>query len=113
MEPGTAPIQDVTLTIKLRNALVHYTPEDVAADVSHELDALRPRFAASALMAGSGNAWWPDHCLGAGCADWAQRSVTALADTVAGRLGVEPNYMRLRDRGWDGQPPAAIAGAER
>lgn len=109
MDAGTAPIQDVTLAVKLRNTLVHYTPEDVAADVAHELDALRPRFAANLLMAGSGNAWWPDHCLGAGCADWAHRSVTALTDTVAGTLGIEPNYVRHRDRGWDGQPPTVIA----
>jgi hypothetical protein len=109
MDAGKAPIQDVTLVIKLRNALVHYTPEHVAADVAHELDALRPRFDANPLMVGTGNAWWPDHCLGAGCADWAHQSVTALADTVAERLGIQPNYMRLRDRGWDGQPPAVLA----
>ena len=63
--------EDVTYLVKLRNWLVHYTPRTVSAEDPHTLDHVRGRFADNALMAGGGNAWFPDHALGAGRAGWA------------------------------------------
>lgn len=69
LDKGAQPFQDAALLLALRNALIHFRPESVAADVDHRFTkSLRGRFADNALMSGSGNAWWPDHALGAGCA---------------------------------------------
>ncbi len=86
--------------IRLRNAIIHYQPEDVSAAYEpHDFEqSLRGRFPDNALMCGSGNAWWPDHALGHGCAAWAHRSVKALTDHVVDVLGIRPNYRALEGR---------------
>ena len=90
------------MLVKLRNAVAHYQPEHLFANVPHRL---KGKFAANALMAGAGNPWWPDLCLGAGCAAWAIQTAMALADHVASAVGITPNYQRIRQRGWMDQPP--------
>jgi len=95
LDKGAEPYQSAALLMGLRNALVHYRSESVAADVEHRFTkALRGRFPDNRLMTGSGNPWWPDHALGAGCAQWAYTSAKALADVVAEALQIEPNYHR-------------------
>ena len=95
LDRGAEPYQGAGLLIKLRNTLVHYKSESVSVDVEHRFAKdLRGRFADNRLMEGSGNAWWPDHALGAGCAQWAFESAKALADAVADALRIRPNYRR-------------------
>lgn len=94
-ERGAQPFQDAALLIGLRNALIHYRPESIAADTDHRFTkSLRGRFDDNALMSGSGNAWWPDHALGAGCARWAYDSAKLIGDALSDKLGIEPNYRR-------------------
>jgi hypothetical protein len=96
-EPGQPPYQDASLVVRLRNELVHYKPRSLGGDAEHTLARqLGGKFADNALMAGSGNPWFPDKCLGHGCADWSVRSVVALADNFFGRIGVDPNYQRVQ-----------------
>ena len=52
------------------------------------------------LMAGGGNAWFPDHALGAGCAGWAVPSVRALVDEFVAVIGCRANY-RITGPGWE------------
>jgi hypothetical protein len=104
LDRGVQPFQDAALLMALRNALIHFRPESVAADVDHRFtSALRGRFADNALMAGSGNAWWPDHALGAGCALWAYTSARAMADAISTEIGIRPNFQR-HDRTWFAEP---------
>jgi len=108
LDRGRQPYQDASLVIRLRNAIAHYQPEDLSADDPHKMEgALRGKFADNALMAGSGNAWWTDHALGYGCADWGHRSVKALADRVSDELGILPNYRRVEASGWFGRGPGS------
>jgi hypothetical protein len=87
--------RDVESLVVLRNSITHYRSEDVAADVEHDLTArLQDKFSPNVLMTGSGNPWWPDHCLGFGCAAWSRALVSEYADLVVNRVGVRPNYMR-------------------
>jgi len=95
-------------TIALRDKIVHFRPEDRSAeDEAHEMEKkLRPKnFPDNALMAGSGNAWWPDHALGHGAAVWAHRSVKALTDHVSDTIGIAPNYRRQEAAGWFSRTP--------
>ena len=75
LDRGAPRAQDAALLIRLRNALVHFRPENVATDETHELEKrLRGKFADNRLMEGSRNPWWPSHGLGHGCSEWAVRS---------------------------------------
>lgn len=89
---GTAPYQGAYDVLRLRNALVHYTPEWVPSDKPHRFDALRSRFQENALMRNAGNAYFPDKCLGAGCANWCITSALAFADNFHAQLRLRPNY---------------------
>ncbi|MDX2381291.1 MAG: hypothetical protein QNM02_16205 [Acidimicrobiia bacterium] len=65
----------------------------MAAHRAHDFDdMLKDRFPSNGLMAGSGNPWWPDHALGAGCARWAHASAEALADFLVDETNVNPNH---------------------
>ena len=97
LDRGAEPYQSAALLLRLRNTLVHYHSESVAADVEHRFEvAMRGRFADNTLMAGSGNPWWPDHAMGAGFGHWAFESAKTLADAVSDALGITPNYRRLQ-----------------
>jgi hypothetical protein len=103
LDQGAAPYQDAQLVIQLRNAIAHYQPEDLSIDTPSKIEReLKGKFADNSLMAGPGNPWWPDHCLGHGCAEWAWQSALALADRVSSRVGISPNYSRLRKDSWSG-----------
>ena len=73
---------------------MHYTPKTVSAEdpVYTHIYHVRSRFADNALMAGSGNAWFPDHALGAGCARWAVQSARAFGDEFVAVIGCKANY---------------------
>ena len=104
LQADATPHHDATLLVRLRNELVHYAPESVPAgrpsDSSttraHKLElALAGKFALNPLMA-NGNPFWPDKCLGFGCAKWAMESALALADEFFKRIDWTPNYEHLR-----------------
>lgn len=106
LDRGAAPVQDAALLIRLRNALVHFKPENIAADEAHDLEkALRGRFPDNRLMEGSGNPWWPSHGLAHGCSEWAVRSARELADCVLDEVRINPNYRRIEAAGWNGRLP--------
>jgi hypothetical protein len=85
------------LTLRLRNALHHFEPDTLGETVPQlPLEReLRGKFAANQMMAGMGNPYFPDHCLGAGCAEWAWRSCKAFADYFFKGVRIKANYRRL------------------
>jgi hypothetical protein len=100
---GQAPYQDAQALVLIRNALVHYRPESRAA--GDEADAnltalgkkLTGKFPLNPLT-GKGNSFFPDKCLGHGCAAWSVRTSVALADEFFAHLGCAAPYQRLRPR---------------
>ena len=95
-DKGLAPYQDASLVIKLRNALTHFSPQTRATDTLDKMArSLRGKFDPNRLMAGSGNPFFPDHCLGNGCAEWAVGAVHKYADEFFARLELQPNYQRV------------------
>jgi hypothetical protein len=104
LETGRAPFQDAKLLLELRNTIVHYHPESLPTDESHKLElGLRGRFDPNALWDAGTGPWWPNHCLGHGCAKWAATSVVRFADHVCGELGLDPNYRRVATGGGYGK----------
>jgi hypothetical protein len=107
LDRGAAPYQDARLVTRLRNTILHFRPQTVAFDEVHRLEGLlKCRFPENRLMAGSEHPWWPSHCLGHGCAEWAARSVVAFADRVCGELSIKPQYQHIA-KDWHGKPPGS------
>ncbi len=79
MNHGIAPIQDAKQVLELRNALMHAKPES-ATDDSLAFANLKSKFPANALTRGTNCAFFPDKCLGSGCALWAAKSTRIFAD---------------------------------
>jgi hypothetical protein len=92
-DPGASPFQDVKLLIVIRNKLIHFRPAwQAQGDVAKEEQMLTGKFAENSLMAGMSSAWFPNKCLGAGCAEWAWRVSLLLADDWSARLNVPSSY---------------------
>jgi len=68
--------ENARLVLRLRNAILHYRPEDVGRGRGTPArEALRGTFDDNPVMAGShGKPWWPDDAVGHGAAMWAHRS---------------------------------------
>ena len=77
---GTQSFQNAQLLIRLRNYLIHYKPEWIGTSESHKLgEQLQQRdFQPNSLSVGSANPYFPDKCLGYGCANWHRPKVQAV-----------------------------------
>jgi hypothetical protein len=103
-ERGALPYQDADLLKKLRNMVVHAKPETSAPGVEHKLERrFKSKFPANRLMRGQRNPYFPDHCLGSGCAEWAVKAAVELADEFFARMDLMPHYKKT-----DYEPDAAI-----
>jgi hypothetical protein len=86
----------MNLLIRLRNELIHYKPRNLASPTVHRLEKrLTGRFATNKLMTGAGNSFFPDHCLGHGCAEWSVTSSEMYMNAFFADLGIVPNYQRV------------------
>ncbi len=106
LNKGDPLYQDAQAIIDLRNALVHFRPQDLSPEDPDKMELrLKGRFADNKIMVGSGNPWWPNQCLGWGCARWSLQAVTAVADHLVLTTGVEPAYVRFRAENQLGNVP--------
>jgi hypothetical protein len=105
LDKGKNPFQDVLLIIKLRNSLTHYEPEWITHQLEDNKDSyvphdfekkLKSKFPLNPLL--SGNPFYPDKCLGYGCAEWAVVSGINFADEFFKELGAIPRYEHIRGR---------------
>ncbi len=95
LEKGKSPYQDAALLIELRNALTHFKPAWIVADVSsdpvqmteHELEKkLSGKFSTNPFT-GRYNPFFPDKCLSAGCAAWALEASHERVKEFFSRMG--------------------------
>lgn len=87
--------QDTFLLIRLRNLLVHSRAVTRGSSELNPLESLlKPKFARSRLTHNSADPFFPDQCLGAGCANWASASAQTFADEFFRLLKLVPNYQR-------------------
>src|SRR5688572_1580636 len=86
--------KNVERLLELRDALVHHQPERHDERQRHQSlqRRLRTCFAPNTLLPARAR-WFPDMCLGAGCATWALRSAEAFSDEFCRRMGI-PSRVR-------------------
>lgn len=96
LNAGAAPMQDAGYLIKIRNDVTHHRPVSRVhgeEDRKYKNDGIAKRFPENQLMAHSPmNPWFPDRCLGAGCAAWAAATARAVADEWTSRLALPRLY---------------------
>lgn len=103
---GTSLIQNITVLIKLRNALVHYEPESVITKDIAETSTIKKQKLEQQLKGkfplnpytGIDNPFFPDKCLSLGCALWAFNSCINFTDDFFMKLGIVPTYQRIRHK---------------
>lgn len=97
-DKGIGAYQGAQCLIDLRNALVHAEPKSRPVggtgnkkEVNHLESALRGRFKEN-QRTGDGNPWFPDKCLGAGCAQWTVDVSCTFSREFFKRMGlIDPN----------------------
>ncbi|MEV6942989.1 hypothetical protein AB0N07_13510 [Streptomyces sp. NPDC051172] len=103
-DTGKGPFQNAPQVVKLRNALVHYSPEWQIGVGASEDEAvkgiarqLEGKFPGNPFFP-KGNPFFPDRCLGHGCTEWAWNIVFDLMGEFFKRVGVTPVYNDVRDQ---------------
>jgi len=86
--------KNVERLLELRDALVHHQPErhDERQRYQHLQRRLRTCFSPNTLL-GARARWFPDLCLGAGCATWSLRSAEAFSNEFCSQMGI-PSRVR-------------------
>ena len=104
-DTATQPYQDTDTLVKLRNMLVHAIPariplgstiqiaeNDIQIAENDVLKILASKNFALHPFADENSPFFPDKCLGAACAKWAENTARTFADEFFSRLGVTPAY---------------------
>jgi len=117
-DKGANPYQDAKLAVDLRNLLVHFKPEvrQIAMGAGNRLppdffeSTYRSKFEENPLLVkitvgGTpggplelDSPFFPERCLGSGCAQWAFRSMLAFTNEMFRRLGTAWYYHWLFDK---------------
>lgn len=103
-DQGSNPFQDSHYLTRLRNALIHYVPEWITnfSDINevdpHKFEGmLKGKFNLNPLT-GAGNPFYPDKCLGHGCAEWAVKSSIKFVDEFFEKLSATPIFDHIREQ---------------
>jgi hypothetical protein len=97
-DKGRRPYQHVEPLIRLRNALVHFTPEMHWSDEVHYVEKrIAHLLPSNPLLDASTRPWFPNQPLCAGVAEWAWRACKLFVDEWEAQLG-------LAHRGFEGMP---------
>ncbi|HVF38913.1 MAG TPA: hypothetical protein VM939_03360 [Gemmatimonadaceae bacterium] len=84
-----APFLDADSLVHLRDALLSYRPDWEDRRGRHRTleKRLQAKFPQNALVSEHAP-WFPDRCLGAGCAKWAVRTVELFSDDFSHRMAI-------------------------
>lgn len=87
--PDRMPYLDADNLVRLRDALISYDPEwDDDRGKHHTLESrLQKKFPPSPLVS-SRRPWFPDQCLGSGCAKWAVETVQSFTNDFYRRMAL-------------------------
>lgn len=80
------------LLVELGNLITHFRPRNVQSGEEMAIQKkVGSRFPVTRLLPpDSGNPWFPDKCLGVGCALWAVSTAAKFAKAFYDRLGLAP-----------------------
>lgn len=97
--------ENASILVELRNMLMHFKPEWNSIhspymsenENQHKLTSkLEGKFKLSVFFKNSGNPFFPDKCMGCGCAEWVIKNSLMFVDEFYRRIGIKPNYDHVR-----------------
>lgn len=93
--------QSIIELVNLRNRLIHYEPKwqnkDPDIDDPYQIKGLEGKFLLNKFLEKSGNPFFPDRCLGAGCSKWAVINSEKYVDEFFSIIGVKPMFFQVED----------------
>jgi hypothetical protein len=104
---GKVPFQDISILLRLRNALTHYEPKwfSCYSEGKSEFEELNNlskqliyKFEESSLFKNTDNSYFPKKCLGYGCAKWAVLNCIDFADEFYKKIEMEPPFNHVRNK---------------
>lgn len=103
LDSSRSPFQDVETLIIIRNDLIHFEPvwTSVEAEKTHKrILSLQNenKFAFNPLITSAGNPFYPDKCLGHGCAKWAVTNSIQFVEDFYSRMGIPVLFDHVRSR---------------
>ena len=103
LDSSKSPFQDVQTLIIIRNDLIHFEPvwTSVEAEKAHKrILSLQneKKFAFNPLITAAGNPFYPDKCLGHGCAKWAVINSIQFVEDFYLRMGIPVLFDHIRPR---------------
>jgi hypothetical protein len=87
--PDSLPYVDADSLIRLRDALISYEPNwsDERGRLQNLEERIRKKFPPSPLVSAR-RPWFPDRCLGSGCAKWAVKTVQLFTNDFYRRMSL-------------------------
>lgn|SRR6266487_605575 len=103
LDLSRSPFQDVQTLIIIRNDLIHFEPvwTSIEAEKVHKrILSLQQekKFALNPLITGALNPFYPDKCLGHGCAKWAISNSIEFVEDFFSRMGIPVLFDHIRSR---------------
>jgi hypothetical protein len=94
---------DINSLIQLRNSLIHYEPQWnlIYSDELTNEKGLTLKFKNKFSLnpfAGAGNAFFPERCIGHGCAEWGIKNSIKFVDNFYHKLGMKTTYEIIRNQ---------------
>lgn len=100
-------LKDVIILNSVRNAMVHYKPETILIkrtpksknDINDECyfeQLLKDKFNSSVIV-GTEDPFFPERCLGHGCAEWAVKTSANFVEEFLNRMGIYTLFFDSKD----------------
>jgi len=104
-DKGKSPYQEAADLIEVRNALIHYKPEWIAAytkgldqELVHDLERrLRGKFALNPFVP-EGQVFFPDRCLCHGCSEWAIKSSINFVGSFLAEMKMSSSLNEIQEK---------------
>jgi hypothetical protein len=102
LDLSRSPFQDVQTLIMIRNDLIHFEPVWTSIEVEKVHKRIlslqqEKKFALNPLTS-SGNPFYPDKCLGHGCAKWAVSNSIQFVEDFFSRMSIPVFFDHIRSR---------------
>lgn len=104
-DEASMEFDNLSILVELRNTLMHFKPEWNSIhspylsenENQHKLTSkLEGKFELSIFFRSTGNPFFPDKCMGYGCAEWALRNTVLFVDEFYRRIGIKANYDHVK-----------------
>ncbi|MDY0255709.1 hypothetical protein [Gudongella oleilytica] len=105
-DSGSEIFIDLINVIEVRNALIHYTPEDYSihspfvSEINNQhalTEYLDGKFEHSVFFERTGNPFFPDKCLGYGFSRWTLENSIKFVNEFHNKIGLKPIYKQITE----------------